>query len=74
MLALIFGEAANLSAYKGVEIDSPHHIPFVLLVFVQMATVDPVNGAQFLPMVGEGVCCEEALGRADSPVSHPIWR
>lgn len=61
MLPLIFGEAANLSAYKGVEIDSPYPIPFELLVFAQRTTTDPVHRARFLPLVGEGVCCEEAV-------------
>lgn len=38
------------SAYKGVEIDSsyPLPLPFELLVFVPVATVDPVHGPQFL--------------------------
>lgn len=69
MLALIFGEAAHLSARKGVEIDCPCPIPFELLMFVHMATIDPNNRAQSLRMVIEDVFWEEAPCGADSPVS-----
>lgn len=70
MLTLIFGGAAQLSAYKGVEIDCPHPVPFELLVCVPMATIDPDNRAESLPVVIEDVFCEEALCGAHSPLSH----
>lgn len=74
VLALIFGEAAHLSVYKGVEIGCPRPIPFELLVFVHMATTDPDNRAQSLPMLIEDVFWEEALCGAEPPemASHHL--